>query len=91
MRIQKPNFVKIQLLKSIKYKKCWVCGCQHSAIGAIKRNLEKLDPQDKNLIDPLILRAEKTFQPVEYDCLECKTCYPANVYQKLTASYPLIK
>ena len=77
-----------QIENVIKFKKCWKCGCNQSAIKSLEKELDKLSHGDRNTIIPLIQKARSTFQPIEYDCLGCKTCFPGDLSNALAQAYP---
>ncbi len=79
------------LKNGIKYKKCWKCGCQQGTVKAIEDKLEELSSSDKETIFPLLEESKKTFEPVQYDCLGCKICYPSEVTNFLSEAYPEIE
>ncbi len=76
------------LKNGIKYKKCWKCGCQQGTVNALEGKMEEIDSSDKELISPLLEESKKTFEPVQYDCLGCKICYPSEVTNFLSEAYP---
>lgn len=80
-----------QIENVIKFKKCWKCGCNQGAIKSLEKELDKLSPADRNTIIPLIQKARSTFQPIEYDCLGCKTCYPGDLSNALSQAYPKLE
>lgn len=56
-------------------KKCWRCGCFHSALEAMEREL----PEDARSpeLNAAIIEGRQRLVPVQYDCLGCEVCYPA--------------
>jgi tetrahydromethanopterin S-methyltransferase subunit A len=56
-------------------KKCWTCGCLHSSLKAIDYAFR--DSQPPAELSEAIEAARKRLEPVGYDCLGCKVCYPA--------------
>jgi tetrahydromethanopterin S-methyltransferase subunit A len=88
-----PNALKragAHLEDSLKYKKCWRCGCQQQTVREIEKSLGSLSADDREALMPLLERAKATFVPVEYDCLGCKVCFPAELANELAHAYPLI-
>ncbi len=77
-----------QIENVIKFKKCWKCGCNQGAIKGLEKEIHKISVDDRKLMDPLIEKAKSTFQPIEYDCLGCKTCFPGDLGNALTQAYP---
>ena len=77
-----------QVENVIKFKKCWKCGCNQGAIKGLEKEVQKLSQEDQNQILPLIEKAKSTFQPIEYDCLGCKTCFPGDMGNALSRAYP---
>lgn len=80
--------VVAQLRDAIKYKKCWVCGCQQSFAKTLRARLGDFSEAERREIEPLLSQSESTFRPVEYDCLGCKVCFPALASNALTAAHP---
>lgn len=80
-----------QIENTIKFKKCHKCGCQQGTIRAIEKNLPNFSDSDQVILKSLIERAKATFQPIEYDCLGCKTCFPSIVTNDLMAAYPSVQ
>lgn len=80
-----------QLENTIKFTKCHKCGCQQGSIRAIVNNLPNFSDSDQAILMPLIDRAKATFLPIEYDCLGCKTCFPAIATNEIMTVYPLVQ
>lgn len=80
-----------QIENGIKFKKCHKCGCQQGTIRAIEKNLSNFSEQDQAILKSLIERAKETFQPIEYDCLGCKTCFPSIVTNEIMNAYPAVQ
>lgn len=80
-----------QIENVIKFKKCWKCGCNQGAIKGLEKELNKLTPEDRAQIDPLIEKSKSTFEPIEYDCLGCKTCFPGDLGNALAKAYPALE
>lgn len=79
-----------QIGNTIKYSKCYKCGCQQGTVMALEKNLEAFPESDKAPLKELIEKAQKTFLPMEYDCLGCKVCYPSIITNAIAATYPSI-
>lgn len=79
--------VKYNMEKAIAAEKCWKCKCQQSSIALIESNINKLNEEDRKEIEPLLFQSKETFQPPEYDCLGCKTCFPAIFTNELLRVY----
>lgn len=85
------TFLKIaeeEIGNSIKYSKCYKCGCQQGTIKALEKNIENFPLDEKGPLKSLIEKAKDTFLPVEYDCLGCKICYPSLITNAIAANYP---
>lgn len=78
------------LENGIKFSKCWKCGCQQGAVKVIESQLLNLKQEDQNLLKPLLEKSKATFQPVEYDCLGCKVCFPSVATNALMTAYPTV-
>ncbi len=76
------------LEKGIKFKKCWKCGCQQGTVKALEKQVRNLKREDRELIEPLLKKSRETFEPVQYDCLGCKICFPAVAANALMEAYP---
>lgn len=63
--------------QGIRYKKCWKCGCQRATVQALRKQLNHFHGHDGDKLASLLDRAEAVFEPVAYDCLGCKVCFPA--------------
>ena len=79
-----------QIGNTIKYSKCYKCGCQQGTIKALEKNIENFPTDDKGPLQGLIEKAKSTFLPMEYDCLGCKVCYPSIITNAIAAIYPTI-
>lgn len=87
------TFLKIaeeEISNTIKYSKCYKCGCQQGTIKALEKNIESFPVDEKGPLKSLIEKAKATFLPVEYDCLGCKVCYPSLITNAIAANYPSI-
>lgn len=93
MSDQKPPFkVALEQIENvIKFKKCWKCGCNQGAVKGLEKELHKIRPEDRAELEPLLAKAKSTFQPIEYDCLGCKTCYPGDLGNALAQAYPALE
>lgn len=69
------------LRKAAKAKKCWSCGCLHSSLKAIRDEMG--DTIISNGMASAITDAEKQLVAVQYDCLGCAECYPADAVNAL--------
>lgn len=77
-----------QLENGIKYKKCWKCGCQQGFVRSVEKHISQLTEEDGKVIAPLLGKSKQTFEPVAYDCLGCKVCFPAIATNALLEGYP---
>jgi len=63
-----------QFREAAAAKKCWTCGCLHTSLTALDRELPATErPADLNAA---IEEARSRLLPVKYDCLGCEVCYP---------------
>lgn len=65
-------------------KKCWACGCLHSALDGIDRARAD-EPSLASLAD-IVAAARPQLVPRRYECLGCAECYPALALNALGAS-----
>lgn len=84
----KTDKVIKELQNGIKYKKCWICGCQQGTVLSIEKQLHNINKKDAEQLEPVLARAKKTFQSIQYDCLGCKICYPSEALNALMELYP---
>lgn len=90
--LNKPiDKVVTHLENGIKFKKCWKCGCQQGTVKALEKQLQSLKTEDRELIEPLLKKSKETFEAIQYDCLGCKVCFPAEATNALMEAYPKIE
>jgi hypothetical protein len=64
-----------QILQAVSQDKCRPCGCLHFTLSAIERMFPKGEiPAELN---ESVKAARRRLREIEYDCLECNSCYPA--------------
>jgi tetrahydromethanopterin S-methyltransferase subunit A len=71
----------LQLREAAAARKCWPCGCLHSSLESI----EEAFPRDGRPAEltRAMSEARDRLVDVEYDCLGCAVCYPANAINEL--------
>lgn len=70
-----------QLGEAAKAKKCWPCGCLHGSLDSIAQAFANgKKPQE---LTGIIESARLRLTDIEYDCLGCHVCYPANAVNAL--------
>ena len=70
-----------QLRKAVDAQKCWQCGCLHSTLKAIEKEI-RIEDRPAALRD-VMDAARSRLQEVKYDCLGCEVCWPANAVNAL--------
>ncbi len=76
------GLVREQIEAASNTPKCWSCGCLHDTVEALASS-----PAAEELGSALAA-ARKALQAREYDCLGCKTCYPAIATNAMADAYP---
>lgn len=70
-----------ELREAAAAKKCWRCGCLHSTLKAVD---EEIAPEARPApLNEVIADARSKLVDVEYDCLGCEVCWPANAVNAL--------
>jgi tetrahydromethanopterin S-methyltransferase subunit A len=70
-----------QLDEAAKAKKCWPCGCLHGSLDSIDRAFA--NGEESQELTQVIESARLQLTDIEYDCLGCDVCYPANAVNAL--------
>ncbi len=70
-----------ELREATAAKKCWRCGCLHSTLKAIDAEISP-EARPAGLSDVMADSRAKLVD-VEYDCLGCEVCWPANAVNAL--------
>ncbi len=70
-----------QIMEAAEAKKCWPCGCLHSSLRAIEGELPA--GRRPEGLSSAIQAARAKLTDVQYDCLGCDVCYPANAVNAL--------
>ena len=84
------NIAKEQIENTIRYSKCYKCGCQQGTIKSLEKNLVNFPAEESSALQSLIEKAKETFLPLEYDCLGCKICYPSIITNAVASIHPTI-
>jgi hypothetical protein len=67
-----------QFRRAVEAEKCWPCGCLQITVKAVEEAFGT-DPFPERLKE-VMTEAKGRFRPLEYDCLGCKECYPAEAF-----------
>ena len=70
------------LREAVKAKKCWSCGCLDNGIADIERALS--DGIWSDDLHAVMRSARERLVDIDYECLGCETCYPAQAINALS-------
>ncbi len=68
--------------------KCHRCGCFRGALTQLRRALPSLPPESQRQLRPVVNEGESRLVPIEYDCLGCAVCWPANALNLAAEAFP---
>lgn len=69
-------------------KKCHRCGCFKDALAQLHRSLPSLPEASRIPLRPILSEGESRLVPIEYDCLGCAVCWPANALNLAADAFP---
>jgi len=69
-----------QFRRAVEAEKCWPCGCLQITVKAVETAFQN-DPLPETL-KTVLTEAKQRFRKIEYDCLGCKECYPAEAFSE---------
>lgn len=80
--------IHLELQKGMRLAKCKKCGCMHGTLENLKDSLASLKRKGAEELLENIKGWIKELKPLEYSCLGCKICIPAEAMSILTSHFP---
>ncbi|HDZ61795.1 MAG TPA: hypothetical protein ENH40_01455 [Nitrospirae bacterium] len=84
----KPVFSELQ--RGMRLAKCLKCGCMRVTLGNLKASLPSLKSEESRGLLKDVRVWLKGLKPLEYSCLGCSYCIPAEAMTTLTRKFPSI-
>ncbi len=84
------NKVRLELLKGLRLAKCLKCGCMRVTLENLKASLPSLKNEEPRELLKDVRAWIKGLKPLEYSCLGCSYCIPAEAMTTLTRKFPSI-
>ena len=86
-KIPPTNKILFELNQGMDLEKCRKCGCMGMTLGGMESSIKSL--QNPGLEDLLININQwmRKMEPIEYDCLGCDYCYPAEAMKIFNQSF----
>lgn len=82
------NQVHSELQKGVRLARCRKCGCMRETLENLEVSLKSFKHKEAKKLVQGVERWLKKLQPLEYACLGCKHCIPAEAMNVLTVKFP---
>ncbi len=82
--------IRSELQKGMRLAKCRKCGCMRGTLENLKASLPLLKSKEAKKLAQDVNDWLQKLEPLEYPCLGCKLCIPAEAMTILTSKFPVI-
>lgn len=83
--------IRTELEEGIRLRKCQQCGCMDSALKNIAAALSTTGTEGAFALAEFVSDSLEKMQSIQYACLGCEHCYPAEAQSAFDLAFPALK